>query len=57
MAKNKKKISVPGFLANGISAGIKESDQKDLGFNLFNHTGESSSCIYQEYFQGRAVVY
>jgi len=25
------KISVPGFLANGISVGIKKSDQKDLG--------------------------
>jgi glutamate N-acetyltransferase/amino-acid N-acetyltransferase len=31
MAKNKTKISVPGFLANGISVGIKNSDQKDLG--------------------------
>lgn len=31
MAKNKNKISVPGFLAHGISVGIKKSDQKDLG--------------------------
>lgn len=31
MVKNKIKISVPGFLANGISVGIKKSDQKDLG--------------------------
>jgi glutamate N-acetyltransferase/amino-acid N-acetyltransferase len=31
MAKNKTKISVPGFLANGISVGIKNADQKDLG--------------------------
>ena len=31
MAKNKTTISVPGFLANGISVGIKDSDQKDLG--------------------------
>lgn len=31
MTKNKVKISVPGFLANGISAGIKKSDQKDVG--------------------------
>jgi glutamate N-acetyltransferase/amino-acid N-acetyltransferase len=31
MAKNKTRISVPGFLANGISVGIKNSDQKDLG--------------------------
>jgi glutamate N-acetyltransferase/amino-acid N-acetyltransferase len=30
MQKNKNRISVPGFLANGISAGIKDSDQKDL---------------------------
>jgi len=31
MSKNKAKIIVPGFLANGISVGIKKSDQKDLG--------------------------
>ena len=31
MTKNKTRISVPGFLANGISVGIKNSDQKDLG--------------------------
>jgi glutamate N-acetyltransferase/amino-acid N-acetyltransferase len=30
MVKNKTKISVPGFLANGISVGIKKNDQKDL---------------------------
>lgn len=31
MIKNKTIISVPGFLANGISVGIKKSNQKDLG--------------------------
>jgi glutamate N-acetyltransferase / amino-acid N-acetyltransferase len=31
MAKNKANICVPGFMANGISAGIKKDDQKDLG--------------------------
>ena len=31
MMKNKTKISVPGFLANGISVGIKKQDEKDLG--------------------------
>ena len=31
MAKGKTNISVPGFLANGISCGIKKGDQKDLG--------------------------
>lgn len=31
MVKSKVKISVPGFLANGISVGIKKADQKDLG--------------------------
>lgn len=31
MVKSKTKISVPGFLANGISVGIKKNDQKDLG--------------------------
>jgi glutamate N-acetyltransferase/amino-acid N-acetyltransferase len=31
MAKNKTNISVPGFMANGISVGIKKDDQKDLG--------------------------
>ena len=30
MVKSTTKISVPGFLANGISVGIKGSDQKDL---------------------------
>lgn len=31
MARSKVKISVPGFLANGISVGIKNQNQKDLG--------------------------
>ncbi|MDI6741302.1 MAG: bifunctional glutamate N-acetyltransferase/amino-acid acetyltransferase ArgJ [Smithella sp.] len=31
MIKNKIKISVPGFMANGISVGIKKQEQKDLG--------------------------
>ncbi len=31
MVKNKTIISVPGFLASGISVGIKKGDQKDLG--------------------------
>ena len=31
MIKNKVKISVQGFLAGGISVGIKKTDQKDLG--------------------------
>lgn len=31
MVKSKNKISVPGFLANGVSAGIKGGDHKDLG--------------------------
>jgi len=31
MVKSTSKISVPGFLANGVSAGIKGGDQKDLG--------------------------
>ena len=31
MVKITNKISVPGFLANGISVGIKGGDQKDLG--------------------------
>jgi glutamate N-acetyltransferase / amino-acid N-acetyltransferase len=30
MVKNKTNISVPGFLANGISVGIKKNNQKDL---------------------------
>jgi glutamate N-acetyltransferase/amino-acid N-acetyltransferase len=31
MVKNKTNICVPGFLASGISVGIKKDDQKDLG--------------------------
>jgi len=31
MVKEKAKISVPGFLAHGISVGIKKQGQKDLG--------------------------
>ncbi len=31
MQKKINKVSVPGFLANGISVGIKSSEQKDLG--------------------------
>jgi glutamate N-acetyltransferase / amino-acid N-acetyltransferase len=31
MVKSTNKINVPGFLANGVSVGIKSGDQKDLG--------------------------
>ncbi|HOG12313.1 MAG: bifunctional glutamate N-acetyltransferase/amino-acid acetyltransferase ArgJ [Smithellaceae bacterium] len=31
MTKSANKFSVPGFLANGVSAGIKGGDRKDLG--------------------------
>ncbi|HPD55731.1 MAG TPA: bifunctional glutamate N-acetyltransferase/amino-acid acetyltransferase ArgJ [Smithellaceae bacterium] len=31
MSTKTKKISVPGFLANGISVGIKSADKKDVG--------------------------
>jgi len=31
MTKSTNKVSVPGFLANGVSAGIKSGDRKDLG--------------------------
>ena len=46
MVRSITKISVPGFLANGISVGIKGSDQKRPCLNLFCHTRESGGRIY-----------
>ena len=56
MVKNKTKISVPGFLANGISVGIKKHDQKRSWLDLFYCSGKSSGCIYKKYLQSRASV-
>lgn len=45
MSNKTKKISVPGFLANGISVGIKPSDEKDLGL-IFSTTPAKVAAVF-----------
>ena len=45
MVKNKTKFSVPGFLANGISVGIKNHDQKDLGL-IYSTTPAKVAAVF-----------
>jgi glutamate N-acetyltransferase/amino-acid N-acetyltransferase len=45
MVKNKTKISVPGFLANGISVGIKRNDQKDLAL-IYSTTPAKVAAVF-----------
>ena len=48
MVTEKMKINVPGFLANGISAGIKLATKRP-GFNLFHYAGKGGCRIYKEH--------
>lgn len=45
MSTKTKKICVPGFLSNGISVGIKPSDEKDLGL-IFSTTPAKVAAVF-----------
>jgi glutamate N-acetyltransferase/amino-acid N-acetyltransferase len=56
MVKNKTKISVPGFLANGISAGIKKHDQKDLGLIYSKVPAKVAAVFTKNTFRAAPVL-
>ena len=56
MAKGKSNISVPGFLANGISCGIKKGDQKDLGLIYSNVPAKVAALFTKNTFKAAPLL-
>lgn len=56
MVKEKLKINVPGFLANGISAGIKEGQQKDLGLIYSTIPAKVAAVFTKNTFKAAPVL-
>ncbi len=56
MVKSAGKISVPGFLANGVSAGIKGGDQKDLGLIYSTVPAKVAALFTKNTFKAAPVL-
>lgn len=56
MAKTTVKISVPGFLAGGISAGIKEGGNKDLGLIFSTVPARVAAMFTKNTFKAAPVL-
>jgi len=56
MSKKMKKISVPGFLANGISAGIKVPEQKDLGLIFSTIPAKVAAVFTKNSFKAAPLI-
>ena len=56
MVKNKAKVGVPGFLANGISVGIKKSDQKDLGLIYSTVPAKAAAVFTKNIFKAAPLL-
>ena len=56
MAKTTPKISVPGFLAGGISAGIKEGGNKDLGLIFSTVPARVAAMFTKNTFKAAPVL-
>ena len=54
--KNANKISVPGFLANGISAGIKDGQQKDLALIYSTIPAKVAAVFTKNVFKAAPVL-
>ena len=50
------KVSVPGFLANGVSAGIKGGDQKDLGLIYSTVPAKAAAMFTKNIFRAAPVL-
>ena len=50
------KVSVPGFLANGVSAGIKGGDQKDLGLIYSTVPAKAAAMFTKNTFRAAPVL-
>ncbi|HRV44475.1 MAG TPA: bifunctional glutamate N-acetyltransferase/amino-acid acetyltransferase ArgJ [Smithellaceae bacterium] len=56
MAKSNNKVSVPGFLANGVSAGIKGGDLKDLGLICSTVPAKVAALFTKNTFKAAPVL-
>jgi glutamate N-acetyltransferase/amino-acid N-acetyltransferase len=56
MQKKINKVNVPGFLANGISVGIKNSEQKDLGLIYSNIPARVAAVFTKNAFKAAPVL-
>ncbi len=56
MVKSTNKISVPGFLANGVSAGIKGGEEKDLGLIYSTIPAKAAAMFTKNTFKAAPVV-
>lgn len=56
MVKEKMKINVPGFLANGISVGIKDDQKKDLGLIYSTIPAKVAAVFTKNTFKAAPVL-
>jgi glutamate N-acetyltransferase / amino-acid N-acetyltransferase len=56
MVKTTSKISIPGFLANGVSVGIKGDDQKDLGLIYSTVPAKVAAVFTKNTFKAAPVL-
>lgn len=56
MVKLLNKISVPGYLANGVSAGIKGGDEKDLGLIYSTVPAKAAALFTKNTFKAAPVL-
>ena len=56
MVKEKMKINVPGFLANGISVGIKDGEKKDLGLIYSTIPAKVAAVFTRNTFKAAPVL-
>jgi glutamate N-acetyltransferase/amino-acid N-acetyltransferase len=56
MVKEKMKIHVPGFLANGISVGIKHAEKKDLGLIYSTIPAKVAAVFTKNTFRAAPVI-
>jgi glutamate N-acetyltransferase/amino-acid N-acetyltransferase len=56
MVKEKMNINVPGFLANGVSVGIKDEEKKDLGLIYSNVPARVAAVFTKNIFKAAPVL-
>ncbi len=56
MVKSTSKICVSGFLANGVSAGVKNGDQKDLGLIYSTVPAKAAALFTKNTFKAAPVL-
>ncbi|NTW07158.1 MAG: arginine biosynthesis protein ArgJ, partial [Syntrophaceae bacterium] len=56
MVNEKMKINVPGFLANGISVGIKDGQKKDVGLIYSTVPAKVAAVFTKNSFKAAPVL-